>query len=129
MSTLASGCRSAFVVALTLAACGKHVTKVPIVTGGDAERGKLAMKEYGCGSCHTIPGVTGARALVGPPLGDVASRMYIAGVLPNEPDNMVRWIMNPPSVDSKTAMPYLGVTERDARDMAEYLYELRSGGN
>lgn len=128
MSTLARGWGSVL-VAVALAACGKHVSKVPIVTGGDAERGKFAMKEYGCGSCHTIPGLTGARGLVGPPLGDVASRMYIAGVLPNEPDNVVRWIMNPPSVDSKTAMPYLGVTERDARDMAEYLYELRSRDN
>ncbi len=117
------------VVTVALAACRKHVSKVPIVPGGDAERGKVAMKEYGCGSCHTIPGLTGARGLVGPPLGDVASRMYIAGVLPNEPDNVIRWIMNPPSVDSKTAMPYLGVTERDARDMAEYLYELRSRDN
>jgi cytochrome c len=111
---------------LALAACGKRVSKAPIVDGGDAERGRLAMKQYGCGSCHTIPGVTGARGLVGPPLGDVANRMYVAGVLPNEPDNMVRWIMNPPLVDSKTAMPYLDVNERDARDMAEYLYELQS---
>ena len=55
--------------------------------------------------------------------------MYIAGVLPNDPENVVRWIMNPPSVDEKTAMPYLGVTDRDARDMAEYLYHLRTRGN
>jgi cytochrome c1 len=47
--------------------------------------------------------------------------MYIAGVLPNQPENLVRWIIDPPSTDAKTAMPTVGVTERDARDMAEYL--------
>jgi cytochrome c len=103
-------------------ACTKHVTKVPIVTGGSAERGAVAIKRYGCAACHTIPGITTARGLVGPPLQGIAQRMYIAGVLPNQPENLVRWIMDPPAADAKTAMPRLGVTERDARDMAEYLY-------
>lgn len=51
--------------------------------------------------------------------------LYIAGVVSNQPENAVRWIMNPPAVDAKTAMPRLGVTDRDARDMAEYLYSRR----
>jgi cytochrome c1 len=55
----------------------------------------------------------------------MARRTYIAGVLPNNPANMVRWIVNPPSVDSLTAMPYLGVTAGDARTIAAYLYTLR----
>ena len=63
--------------------------------------------------------------MVGPPLGTIAQRVFIAGVLPNEPDNMIRWIENPPGVDPKTAMPYMGVTPRDARDIAAYLYTLR----
>ena len=67
----------------------------------------------------------GPDARVGPPLGDIASRMFIAGVLPNQPANMVRWIRNPQGVDSLTAMPNLGVSERDARDIAGYLYTLR----
>ncbi|HEX6629178.1 MAG TPA: hypothetical protein VF105_14610, partial [Gemmatimonadaceae bacterium] len=60
-----------------------------------------------------------------PPLGKIAQRVYIAGVLPNEPDNMIRWLENPPGVDPLTAMPYMGVTPRDARDIAAYLYTLR----
>ena len=63
--------------------------------------------------------------MVGPPLDHIAQRVYIAGVLPNEPDNMIRWIENPQAVDPKTAMPYMGVTPRDARDIAAYLYTLR----
>jgi putative membrane protein len=95
------------------------------LTDADPGRGRVAIRKYGCGSCHTIPGVTGAEGLVGPPLGQIASRVYIAGVLANDPDNMIRWIENPPGVDSKTAMPNMGVTSRDARDIAAYLYTLR----
>jgi hypothetical protein len=51
--------------------------------------------------------------------------MYIGGVLPNTPENMLRWLQNPPAMDPLTAMPNMGVTEADARDMAGYLYTLR----
>jgi cytochrome c oxidase assembly factor CtaG len=96
-----------------------------MLSNADADRGRLAIKKYGCGSCHTIDGISGARGLVGPPLNGIASRVYIAGVLPNEPDNLIRWIENPPGVDPKTAMPNMGVTVRDARDITAYLYTLR----
>jgi putative membrane protein len=95
------------------------------LTGGDARRGEEQIRRFGCGACHVIPGVAGARGLVGPPLTGVANRVYIAGVLTNTPDNLVRWIMTPQGVDSLTAMPNLGVGERDARDIAAYLYTLR----
>jgi cytochrome c len=107
------------------AGCNKHRSEAPIVPGGNAERGKLAIEKYGCGSCHVIPGVRGARGLVGPSLASTAQRAYIAGVLPNDPENIVRWIMNPPAVDSMTAMPSLGMSEGEARDMAEYIYRLQ----
>ena len=59
---------------------------------------------------------------MGPPLTDMGSRMYIAGRLTNTPQHMIRWIQDPRAVDSATAMPNLGVSERDARDIAAYLY-------
>jgi cytochrome c oxidase assembly factor CtaG/cytochrome c2 len=95
------------------------------LANADAERGRTAIRRYGCGSCHDIPGVGGAAGMVGPPLGRIAQRVYIAGVLPNDADNMIRWLENPPGVDPKTAMPYMGVTPRDARDITAYLYTLR----
>jgi putative membrane protein len=94
------------------------------ITGGDAKRGKEAIGRYGCGSCHTIPGVQGANGLVGPPLTKMALRTYIAGVLPNTPDNMQRWIHDPPAVDHQTAMPKLGVSDQDVQDITSYLYTL-----
>jgi cytochrome c1 len=95
------------------------------VTGGDPHRGRAAIHQHGCASCHTIPGVAGANALVGPSLEHVASPTYIGGVIDNNPDNLVRWILNPPSVDPKTAMPNLKLSESGARDIAGYLYTLK----
>lgn len=95
------------------------------MTGGDPSRGPDLLRKYGCQTCHTIPGVVGANGLVGPPLAGIASRSYIAGVLPNAPDNMLRWIRDPRGVDAKTAMPNTGVTPSDARHIAAYLYTLQ----
>jgi cytochrome c2 len=95
------------------------------MTGGDPHRGKDAINYYGCTSCHTIPGIRGANALVGPSLDRIASRSYIAGVLRNTPENMLRWLHDPPGVDDKTAMPNLHLTEQDTRDIASYLYTLQ----
>jgi cytochrome c len=95
------------------------------LTGGNPDRGRAAIHRYGCSSCHTIPGIPEADALVGPSLDRIASRTYIAGVLTNTPGNLVRWITDPPAVDAKTAMPNLHVSDDDVRDIACYLYTLR----
>lgn len=87
-----------------------------------AERGKQLLWQYGCGACHRIEGVAGAQGNVGPPLDNIAKRVYLAGVLPNTRENLVRWIMAPQEIDPLTAMPDTGVTETQARDIAAYLY-------
>jgi len=110
---MVSGCRRGF------------EREAAAMTGGTPARGKTAINRYGCAACHQIPGVGGAQGLVGPPLDGVAYRSYIGGVLGNTPDNMMLWIQNPQAVDQKTAMPNLGVTDAEARDVAAYLYTLR----
>ncbi|HEX5683814.1 MAG TPA: c-type cytochrome [Ideonella sp.] len=84
-------------------------------------RAQLALRQYACVSCHTIPGVTGSDTRVGSPLDGLARRTLIAGRLPNTADNLVRWIQSPQQVKPGTAMPDLGVTEDHARLMASYL--------
>lgn len=96
-----------------------------VVPAADPERGPELLRVYGCVGCHTIPGVPGADGHVGPRLDRVREPAYIAGVLPNSPQNLVIWIQKPKDVDPKTAMPNLGVTETDARDIAAYLYSIR----
>ena len=95
------------------------------LTGGDPSRGPALIGYYGCGSCHDIPRVRGADGLVGPGLHRIAVRSYIAGMLPNTSDNMVRWIRHPQQVDERTMMPDMNVTEEDARHIAAFLYTLR----
>jgi cytochrome c len=116
--------------ALAFAACGGRMTEAEraaaeMTGGGDPARGRAAVERYGCATCHTIPGVRGADAQVGPPLSKIAGRMYIGGVLTNSPDNMMRWLRDPRAVDPLTAMPALGVNDRDARDIASFLYTLQ----
>lgn len=111
---------------MSLAACTHGDADARALTnGGDAARGKALIRSYGCGSCHTIPRVPGAESTVGPSLAGEATRAYIAGVMPNTPENMIRWIMNPPGIDDKTAMPNLHVSATDARDIAAYIYTLQ----
>ncbi len=92
---------------------------------GNAERGRVALTQYACNACHIIPGVTGPRVYVGRPLDDVGSRRFIAGHLPNNQPNLMRWIRDPRSVDPQTAMPDLDVTADDAADISAYLLSHR----
>jgi mono/diheme cytochrome c family protein len=92
---------------------------------GEAERGRVVLQQYACTTCHMIPGVVGANVPVGPPLASIGTRSFIAGMLPNNADNMVRWLRAPQATHRGSAMPDLGVTERDAMDIAAYLYTLK----
>jgi cytochrome c len=122
---------SAVLVAATLLAAGWTAScsqqgKLPPaeVRDGNPARGVQLISEYGCGTCHSIPGVRGADGLVGPPLDHMGRRGYIAGQLPNTGPNLQRWIRDPQQVEPGTAMPDLNVTPEDARDIAAYLFTL-----
>ena len=104
---------------------GRALYIPPPVTGGDADRGAALIENYGCGHCHTIPGIRAADGVVGPPLFFFSRRVYIAGEVPNTPENLVRWVRNPPSIEPNTAMPVVGLDEQQALDVAAYLYTLR----
>ena len=94
-------------------------------TGGEFDRGKVALQHYGCIACHTIDGVSQSEALVGPPLTRMAGRSYLAGNMPNNAQNLLHFIQHPRQVHNDTAMPEMGVTESDARDIAAYLYSFQ----
>jgi cytochrome c len=63
--------------------------------------------------------------LVGPRLDQIAIRVYIAGVLVNTPDHLIRWIQDPPAVDPLTAMPNLRLKDQEVRDVAAFLQTLQ----
>lgn len=110
---------------LALAACGPQDLPEERVAGADPQRGAVLIKEYGCLTCHTVPGVPGPRGVVGPPLERFAKRAVIAGIVPNRPDVLVRWLLDPPALAPETAMPAMGIAVGEAEDIAAFLYTLR----
>jgi cytochrome c len=107
---------------------GRNPDAVPIwqrVVGGDASRGQAVIARYGCGVCHLIPGIRGARGTVGPSLERFGERNVIAGEVPNTPAWLVRWLENPPAIAPRTMMPATALSERELRDAAAFLMTLR----
>lgn len=113
---------AAVVFFVLVSSCGKSESPA---LGGDPEQGRLLLRQFACGSCHSIPGVANAGGKVGPPLEHIAKRVYLAGVLPNTPENMARFILDPAQFAPRTAMPDMHVTEPHVRDMVAYLYTLK----
>jgi|SRR5689334_1468372 len=92
------------------------------LTGGDPAQAPNLIRRYGCGGCHTISAIAGADGKVAAPLDQLRKRVYVAGVLQNTPDNVVRWIVSPRIFSPQTAMPETGITESEARHVAAFLY-------
>jgi cytochrome c2 len=107
---------------LLLAACNKQ--EKPLVAG-DSNHGKQLIDQYGCTACHIIPGIEGAKGMVGPSLEHVASRQIIASSIPNSAPNMIAYIQNPQLANPQNVMPNLSVKPDEARDIAAYLYTLK----
>ncbi|MFL6675589.1 MAG: c-type cytochrome [Massilia sp.] len=109
-------------VLAALAGCGRQPPASEPLTGGDPRVGQQLIARYGCAACHQIKGIARADSKVGPSLKEIRDSSYVGGVLPNSADNLARWIMHPRAISPKTAMPELGVTRAEARDIAAYLY-------
>ncbi len=115
---------AALLALAALPACGRQRPR-PQVEGGDAQLGRQAIQKYGCGTCHIVPGVPGAEGRQAQMLVGFGDRADIVGAAENTPDNLIRWIREPRSIEPRTKMPALGVSEKDARDIAAYLFTLR----
>jgi cytochrome c2 len=110
-------------LALGLAGCARPGDQISAALG-DPHQGAEIVTRQACGSCHEIPGHQNADGLVGPPLGHLAERSTIAGVLPNTAPDLVLWLRSPQKVVPGNGMPDMGLTERQAEDVAAYLYTL-----
>jgi cytochrome c oxidase assembly factor CtaG/cytochrome c2 len=108
-----------------LSGCNDHGAREVARRIGSPSAGAKLIGQYGCGACHLIPGIDGAEGVVGPPLLQVGRRIFIAGVLRNTPNNMVRWLRDPQKVVPGNGMPDMHITEPDAENIAAYLYTLR----
>jgi len=108
---------------ILVAACQPPPDDRHFMPMASAERGLKIIKRTGCGSCHTIPGVDWPKGKVGPNLSDLSERALIAGRLPNQPDILAAYIRNAPALVPGSGMPAMPVSEKEARDIAAYLYQ------
>ena len=110
--------RLSFILVLTTTSGCSNVSS-------DAEHGRQLVQQYQCGTCHVIPGANAANGTVAITLDAFGLRSYIAGRIPNNDENLARWIVNPAAMIPGTIMPNMGVTPDDARAIAAYLRQLR----
>jgi cytochrome c oxidase assembly factor CtaG/cytochrome c2 len=115
----------AVIAPLLLGGCDDNHGGKSVAGIGNFERGIGLIRSYGCGGCHTVPGIADATGVVGPPLTQMSRRIYIAGLLRNTPENMVTWLRDPQRIVPGNAMPDMNLSDRDAHDVAAYLYTLR----
>ena len=82
---------------------------------GDASNGaKLMVGQGGCLGCHGIKGNPMMIGVIGPNLTHIATRTTIgAGLFPNDPRHLARWIKNAPEMKPGILMPSLGAGEYD----------------
>jgi cytochrome c2 len=109
-------------IVAALAGCYRRPPTSDPLTGGNPRVGQQLVARYGCAACHEIKGIAHADSKVGPSLTEIRERSYVGGVLPNSASNLIRWIQHPRAINPDTAMPELGVSAAEARDMAAYLY-------
>jgi cytochrome c oxidase subunit 2 len=95
---------------------------VPALPGGDSG----AFLASGCGGCHTVRG-TEAAGTIGPDLTHLADRRTIgAGILPNTPENLKRFIADTERVKPSVRMPSFGMLPpADIEAIAAYLGSLK----
>jgi cytochrome c2 len=121
---------AALLAVATLAACNANadLNSTAATKGGeigDVAAGKTAIERVGCGACHVIPGISGAVGMVGPPLDHVGSRQYLAGMLHNTPASMIAWLRFPQHIVPGNAMPDMGLSATEARNITAYLEMLK----
>jgi cytochrome c oxidase subunit 2 len=101
-------------------------------TSGDAAAGFALFKGKGtCIACHTMQGVEGAVARVGPNLSHLMSRKTFAGATFDiSPDNLRDWIRDPSAMkpmrpEKGTGMPKLPLSETEINQLVAFLETLK----
>jgi len=110
---------------LGLCACADKSDAPRPIAGAEASRGLAVIERTGCAACHRVPGVDWPQGTVGGSLAGFADRSLIAGRFPNQPDVLVRWLRDAPSLSPETGMPPMPISDAEARDVAAYLYTLK----
>lgn len=84
-----------------------------------AGQGKQLFVAKGCAACHGAVLQGGA----GPNLQHFASKADIVGVAPLNTENLTKWLSDPAGVKPGTAMPKLGLGDRDLEALVAFLMQ------
>ncbi len=77
-----------------------------------------------CTTCHAITGVS--KGYIGPDLTHMASRHTLAaGLFPNDPDHLAKWIIDPEAMKPGAEMPGFGIGRDQLHDLVAYLESLK----
>ncbi len=80
----------------------------------------------GCIGCHTVRGNPLAMGVIGPDLTHFGSRTRLAGAMvENTPEQLHRWLADPPAMKPGSIMPNLNLTEEQIDSLVAYLYSLQ----
>lgn len=89
-------------------------------------KGRDLFARHGCGACHRVSG-TDAKGEVGPELTRFGERLTVgAGLLPNTPENVARFIRETDTLKPRSKMPaYSALSNEDALEIATWLGSLK----
>ena len=62
-------------VSLVLLAAACKQPEAPAAVRGDPSRGKVLVEQLTCPACHVIPGIEGARGMIGPSLEEISDEL------------------------------------------------------
>jgi cytochrome c oxidase subunit 2 len=97
----------------------------PAVASESAIEGRRTFESIACVNCHTVSG-TAATSKFGPDLTHLMSRDTIgAGVVPNTPANLRRWIRDPGAFKPGCLMPAMGLSDSQLDSVTSYMETLR----
>lgn len=90
----------------------------------NAHAGQMVFEQQACVNCHTVKG-TMANGRYGPDLTHLMSRDTIgAGILPNNQQNLVRWINDPNDFKPGCLMPAMHLSDEQNEQITAYLLTL-----
>jgi cytochrome c oxidase subunit 2 len=94
------------------------------ITDPSAAEGARIFANSPCVTCHRIDGVS--KGYIAPDLSHFGSRTTLAGaIMPNTPDNVARWIVDPQAEKPGALMPALGLQGRELENLVAYLESLK----
>jgi cytochrome c oxidase subunit 2 len=97
----------------------------PAAEEPDGSAGRSVFLAQSCVNCHRVRG-TPARGGYAPDLTHLMRRETLAaGMVPNKPEYLRRWVADPQTIKPGCLMPAFGLGEQDRDELVRYLLTLR----